>query len=203
MEEVRGSVSKKSVLGVPTEDVRAVYELGKELGKGQFGVTRLCTHKASGKSFACKTISKRRFTCKEDADDVRTEVHVLRTLSGTSPNIIRFEDAFEDPRSVHLVMQFCSGGELFDRIISRGSYSELAASSACSTIVQVLRTCHSHGVMHRDLKPENFLLLDPSDDAPLVAIDFGLSTFFQPGIALLSRTLHPSLLLMMRNIREG
>ena len=172
---------KRTVLNRPMQNIREIYTLGKELGRGQFGVTRMCTNKSTGEVLACKSISKRSFTCREDVEDVRSEVQILKTISGKSPNIVEFMGAYEDAHSVHLVLQFCSGGELFDRIISRGKYSENAASASCKTIVEVIRTCHSNGIMHRDLKPENFLLLNKDNDAPLMAIDFGLSTFFKPG----------------------
>nr|XP_018682256.1 PREDICTED: calcium-dependent protein kinase 2-like isoform X3 [Musa acuminata subsp. malaccensis] len=168
------------VLGRPMEDVRTTYSLGKELGRGQFGVTHLCTHKATGDKYACKTIAKRKLANKEDIEDVRREVQIMYHLSG-QPNIVELKGAFEDKQSVHLVMELCAGGELFDRIIARGHYTERAAASLLRTIVQIVHTCHSMGVMHRDLKPENFLLLNKDEDAPLKATDFGLSVFFKQG----------------------
>ncbi|CAL9057770.1 calcium-dependent protein kinase 2-like [Musa acuminata AAA Group] len=168
------------VLGRPMEDVRTTYSLGKELGRGQFGVTHLCTHKATGEKLACKTIAKRKLTNKEDIEDVRREVQIMYHLSG-QPNIVELKGAYEDKQSVHLVMELCAGGELFDRIIARGHYTERAAASLLRTIVQIVHTCHSMGVMHRDLKPENFLLLSKDEDAPLKATDFGLSVFFKQG----------------------
>ncbi|KAI5065455.1 hypothetical protein GOP47_0020150 [Adiantum capillus-veneris] len=72
-------------------------------------------------------------------------------------------------------------GELFDRIVQRGHYSERQARDLLRTIMRVVETCHSHGVMHRDLKPENFLFASPDENAPLKTIDFGLSVFFKPG----------------------
>ncbi|KAG6520315.1 hypothetical protein ZIOFF_017363 [Zingiber officinale] len=168
------------VLGRPMEDVRATYSVGKELGRGQFGVTHLCTHKATGKKFACKTIAKRKLTNQEDIEDVRREVQIMYHLTG-QPNIVELKGAFEDKHSVHLVMELCAGGELFDRIIAKGHYTESAAAALLRTIVQIVHTCHSMGVIHRDLKPENFLLLNKDDDSPLKATDFGLSVFFKQG----------------------
>lgn len=104
----------------------------------------------------------------------------MHHLSGT-PNIVVLKDVFEDKHSVHLVMELCAGGELFDRIIAKGHYSERAAADMCRVIVNVVHRCHSLGVFHRDLKPENFLLASKAEDAPLKATDFGLSTFFKPG----------------------
>ncbi|KAL3718556.1 hypothetical protein ACJRO7_003650 [Eucalyptus globulus] len=182
-----GSASKPSkpspigpVLGRPMEEVKSMYTIGKELGRGQFGVTHLCTHKQTGQQFACKTIAKRKLVNKEDIEDVRREVQIMYHLTG-QPNIVELKGAYEDKHSVHLVMELCAGGELFDRIISKGHYTERAAASLLRTIVQILHTCHSMGVIHRDLKPENFLLLNKDENSPLKATDFGLSVFFKQG----------------------
>lgn len=96
-------------------------------------------------------------------------------------NIVTIKGAYEDSLYVHIVMELCSGGELFDRIIQRGHYTERKAADLTKIIVGVVETCHSLGVMHRDLKPENFLLVNKDDDFSLKAIDFGLSVFFKPG----------------------
>ncbi|KAH7667305.1 Non-specific serine/threonine protein kinase protein [Dioscorea alata] len=171
------------VLGRPMEDIRATYSIGKELGRGQFGITHLCTHKATGEQFACKTIAKRKLVNKEDVEDVRREVQIMHHLTG-QPNIVELKGAYEDKQSVHLVMELCAGGELFDRIIAKGHYTERAAASLLRTIVQIVHTCHSMGVVHRDLKPENFLLLSKDENSPLKATDFGLSVFFKQGEVL-------------------
>lgn len=168
------------VLGRPMEDIKSLYTVGKELGRGQFGVTHLCTHKVTGEQFACKTIAKRKLVNKEDVEDVKREVQIMHHLTG-QPNVVDLKGAYEDKHSVHLVMELCAGGELFDRIIAKGHYTERAAASLLRTIVQIVHTCHSMGVIHRDLKPENFLLLSKDENAPLKATDFGLSVFYKPG----------------------
>lgn len=168
------------VLGRPMEDVKTTYSMGKELGRGQFGITHICTHKQTGEQFACKTIAKRKLANKEDVEDVRREVQIMHHLTGQA-NIVELKGAFEDKHSVHLIMELCAGGELFDRIIAKGHYTERAAASLLRTIVQIVRTCHQMGVIHRDLKPENFLLLNKDEDAPLKATDFGLSVFYKQG----------------------
>ncbi|MBA0644953.1 hypothetical protein Goklo_013118 [Gossypium klotzschianum] len=169
-----------TVLCRPMEDVRNTYTIGKELGRGQFGVTYLCTHKVTGEQLACKTIAKRKLVNKEDIEDVRREVQIMHHLTG-QPNVVELKGAYEDKHSVHLVMELCAGGELFDRIIAKGHYSERAAASLLRIIVQIVHTCHSMGVFHRDLKPENFLLLNNEENSPLKATDFGLSLFYKPG----------------------
>ncbi|MCO5603764.1 hypothetical protein L7F22_057916 [Adiantum nelumboides] len=169
-----------SVLGRVTEKIKDIYSMGPKLGQGQFGITFLCVEKSTGKKYACKSIAKRKLISQEDVDDVRREIQIMHHLSGHS-NVVTIRGAYEDYNSVHLVMELCSGGELFDRIIERGHYSERKAAQLTRTIVGVVEACHSLGVMHRDLKPENFLFLSKKEDSALKTIDFGLSVFFRPG----------------------
>lgn len=100
------------------------------------------------------------------------------------PCVVGIKGAYEDNVFVHLVMELCGGGELFDRIVQKGHYSEKEAAKLMKTIVGVVEACHSLGVMHRDLKPENFLFHTRDEDAQLKAIDFGLSVFYKPGLVL-------------------
>lgn len=145
-----------------------LYTLGRVLGRGQFGVTRLAEEKGSGEKFACKSISKRKLTyvgrdcrtsvfpartlvifrSKEDIDDVRREVQIMHHLAG-DPNVVKLKGAYEDKAAVHLVMELCAGGELFDRIVAKGSYSEKDAAAMCRTIVKVVAHCHRMGIIHR------------------------------------------------------
>ncbi|RWR92917.1 calcium-dependent protein kinase 26 [Cinnamomum micranthum f. kanehirae] len=168
------------VLGHRTANIRDLYTLGRKLGQGQFGTTYLCTEISTGVDYACKSISKRKLIAKEDVEDVRREIQIMHHLSGHK-NIVAIKGAYEDPLYVHIVMELCGGGELFDRIIQRGHYSERKAAELTKIIVGVVEACHSLGVMHRDLKPENFLLVNKDNDLSLKAIDFGLSVFFKPG----------------------
>lgn len=169
-----------TILGKPFEDIKAHYSLGKELGRGQFGVTYLCTENSSGHTYACKSILKRKLVSKNDKEDMKREIQIMQHMSG-QPNIVEFKGAYEDRQSVHLVMELCAGGELFDRIIAQGHYSERAAATICRQIVNVVHVCHFMGVMHRDLKPENFLLSSKNEGAMLKATDFGLSVFIEEG----------------------
>lgn len=168
------------VLGHKTANIRDLYTLGRRLGQGQFGTTYLCTEISTGIEYACKSISKRKLIAKEDVEDVRREIQIMHHLSGHK-NIVTIKGAYEDSLYVHIVMELCAGGELFDRIIQRGHYSERKAAELTRIVVGVVEACHSLGVMHRDLKPENFLLVNKDDDSSLKAIDFGLSVFFKPG----------------------
>jgi calcium-dependent protein kinase len=169
-----------TILGKPFEDIKKFYTLGKELGRGQFGITYFCTENSTGLNYACKSILKRKLVSKADREDIKREIQILQHLSG-QPNIVEFKGAFEDRFSVHLVMELCAGGELFDKIIAQGHYSERAAASICRDVVNVVHICHFMGVLHRDLKPENFLLSSKDAGAALKATDFGLSVFIEEG----------------------
>lgn len=170
-----------SVLQTKTGHLKEFYKLGRKLGHGQFGTSFLCVEKGTGKEYACKSIAKRKLLTREDVEDVRREIQIMHHLAGSS-NVISIKGAYEDPVAVHVVMELCAGGELFDRIVERGHYTERKAAKLARTVVSVIEACHSLGVMHRDLKPENFLFVSKDEDSPLKAIDFGLSTFFKPGI---------------------
>ncbi|XP_057980729.1 calcium-dependent protein kinase 1-like [Malania oleifera] len=169
-----------SVLQTETGSIKELFNFGKKLGQGQFGTTFLCVEKATGKEYACKSIAKRKLITDEDVEDVRREIQIMHHLAG-HPNVISIKGAYEDAIAVHVVMELCAGGELFDRIVQRGHYTERKAAELTRTIVGVVEACHSLEVMHRDLKPENFLFISQEEDSPLKTIDFGLSVFFKPG----------------------
>ncbi|KAL1803022.1 hypothetical protein ACET3Z_031669 [Daucus carota] len=162
------------------QDIFTRYKLGRELGRGEFGVTYECIDIENGEKVACKKISKDKLRTEIDVEDVRREVEIMRHLP-SHPNIVTFIDVYEDKEAIYLVMELCGGGELFDRIVARGHYSERGAALVTKTMLEVVKVCHDHGVMHRDLKPENFLFANEDENAPLKAIDFGLSMFFEPG----------------------
>ncbi|CAN1750875.1 Calcium-dependent protein kinase 8 [Linum perenne] len=175
-----GNDNDLHVLKEPTgRNISARYDLGRELGRGEFGITYLCTEANSGHKYACKSISKKKLRTAIDIEDVRREVEIMKHLPH-HPNIVSIRDTYEDDNAVHIVMELCEGGELFDRIVARGHYTERAAAAVMRTIVEIVQMCHKNGVMHRDLKPENFLFANKKETSPLKAIDFGLSVFFKP-----------------------
>ncbi|KVH98777.1 Calcium-binding EF-hand [Cynara cardunculus var. scolymus] len=169
-----------SVLPYETPRLRDHYTVGKKLGQGQFGITYRCTEKSTGTDYACKSIAKRKLLCRDDYDDVWREIQIMHHLS-ENPSVVRIKGTYEDNVFVHLVMELCTGGELFDRIVEKRQHSEQQAAELMRTIVGVVEACHSLGVMHRDLKPENFLF---DSNGQLKAIDFGLSVFYKPGFFL-------------------
>ncbi|KAH7437706.1 hypothetical protein KP509_05G084900 [Ceratopteris richardii] len=159
------------------------YEIGEEVGRGHFGHTcRAIIKKGEhkGQTVAVKVITKAKMTTAISIEDVKREVKILRALTGHH-NLVKFYDACEDNTNVYIVMELCEGGELLDRILSRGGkYSEEDAKLVISQILNIVTFCHLQGVVHRDLKPENFLFTTKEENAELKAIDFGLSDFVRP-----------------------
>ncbi|KAK6122860.1 hypothetical protein DH2020_043386 [Rehmannia glutinosa] len=140
------------VLKDPTGDnIFEKYRFGKELGRGEFGVTYQCYDDAKGESFACKKISKSKLRTDIDIEDVRREVEIMRHLP-KHPNIVSYKEVYEDKEAIYLVMELCEGGELFDRIVARGHYTERAAALVTKTILEVVKrhiTRHDQ-VSHRE-----------------------------------------------------
>ncbi|KAG2428086.1 hypothetical protein HYH02_014477 [Chlamydomonas schloesseri] len=164
-------------------DVRDFYTFDKQLGKGNFGIVHLVFDKKTNEKFACKSISKRKLVTPEDVEDVRREIQIMNHLAGHK-NVVNIRGTFEDKNFIHIVMEVCSGGELFDRIAEAGHFSERRAAEVMRTIVSVVHHCHTMNVVHRDLKPENFLLTERGAGGVIKATDFGLSRFFKEGTQL-------------------
>ncbi|KAL5727747.1 calcium/calmodulin-dependent protein kinase [Ranunculus cassubicifolius] len=159
------------------------YELGEQLGWGQFGVIRSCSDKLTREILACKSIAKERLVTEEDHRSIKLEIEIMTRLSG-HPNVVDLKAVYEDENYVHLVMELCAGGELFHRLEEHGRFSEFDARVLFKHLMLVVMYCHDNGVVHRDLKPENILLATKSSSSPIKLADFGLATYIKPGISL-------------------
>merc|ERR1719330_2253249 len=98
------------------------------------------------------------------------------------PNIVRLYETFEDAKLVYLMMEVCSGGELFDQIVDQGHFSEQDAAAVIQQVLKAVYYMHTQKISHRDLKPENFLLRDKGvriRDNVLKVIDFGIAHRFE------------------------
>ncbi|XP_029041061.1 calcium/calmodulin-dependent protein kinase I isoform X1 [Osmia lignaria lignaria] len=155
------------------------YVLKELLGTGAFSEVRLADSKEKpGQMFAVKIIDKKALKGKEDS--LENEIRVLRRL--THPNIVQLLETFEDKHKVYLVMELVTGGELFDRIVEKGSYTEKDASGLIRQVLEAVDYMHDQGVVHRDLKPENLLYYSPDEDSKIMISDFGLSKMEDSGI---------------------
>ena len=153
------------------------YKVKEVLGKGTFGVVRRCVSRQPPyKELAVKTILKSKIP---NVELLKREIQILKDVD--HPHIIKLYDVYEDSKSIHLVTELCTGGELYDRIIAKthspeGHYSEYDAGRIIRNVLEAISYCHNvKNIVHRDLKPENFLLLNKNDDSPVKIIDFGLS----------------------------
>jgi len=147
------------------------YDVEKaSLGSGNFAVVKKCKKKETGDYFAVKIIDKAKV---EDMGDIEREVEIMGKID--HPNVIQLVEVFDEAKKMNLIMELVSGGELFDKIVSLGSFSEKKAAGVMNTLCQALSYLHDKGIVHRDLKPENILLKDKSEDADIKVADFGLA----------------------------
>ncbi|EGG24005.1 putative protein serine/threonine kinase [Cavenderia fasciculata] len=161
------------------------YEFGHEIGRlttitsGAFSVVRHGTHKESGEEVAIKAISKQHVS-EADMNRFTREIEIMKKLK--HKNIIQLIEVFDSQDYLFLVLELVRGGELFDKIVDRGQYSERDACNLVRQIVSAVQYMHQHGVCHRDLKPENLLCSADDEAEQFVRIaDFGLSKIFEGG----------------------
>jgi calcium/calmodulin-dependent protein kinase I len=156
------------------------YQLKGVLGNGNYSVVRKAIDLTNGEQVAVKCVDKRKLT-KEDDDALRIEVSILSQLS--HPNIIRLFDWYDVPKAYfYVVLEFMSGGELFDRIVKKEFYSEADAQKVVRTLADCIKYLHDRKVVHRDLKPENILLKDSKDDSAIKIADFGFARVVDRGL---------------------
>jgi len=165
---------------ISTEKLEDKYELGKEIGRGGFSVVKKGKNKVTGEDVAVKCINKKTLK-KEELQLLSREINIMKKLQ--HKNIVQLFDIYETANDLFLVLEFIPGGELFDQIVERGSYSEHDAAALVRQILEGIDYMHKHGVVHRDLKPENLLCSNPSSaTSSIIKIaDFGLSKDLETG----------------------
>ena len=148
------------------------YAMKSVLGKGAFSQVLLAESKvAPGNLYAIKVVDKN--ALEGDKDSLENEIRILSQLH--HPNIVKLFEVYEENSKVYLVMELETGGELYDRIVERGSYTEKDATDLIKQILSAVSYMHSKGLVHRDLKPENLLYHTLEEDSKIVVIDFGIS----------------------------
>ncbi|XP_029902029.1 calcium/calmodulin-dependent protein kinase type 1D [Myripristis murdjan] len=162
----RGGTWKKQV-----DDIKKIFDFKEILGTGAFSEVVLAQEKLTGRMFAVKCIPKKALKGKESS--IENEIAVLRKIK--HENIVALEDIYESPNHLYLIMQLVSGGELFDRIVEKGFYTEKDASTLIRQVLDAVNYLHKMGIVHRDLKPENLLYFNPQDESKIMISDFGLS----------------------------
>ncbi|KAG0557046.1 hypothetical protein KC19_11G098700 [Ceratodon purpureus] len=165
------------------------YHVGPVLGTGGFAVVRMGMRREDNLQVAIKTLPKcgygrpgdgglEGFKMSQAEALVKNEVLVMMRIVdmvSPHPNVIHLIDVYDDEYAVHLVLELCKGGELFDRIVQQRRYSERDAAGVVRQIAAGLAALHHAQVVHRDMKPENCLFVHPHADSPLKIMDFGLS----------------------------
>jgi len=154
------------------DELTKKYEVKGELGRGAFSVVKMGINKKTGEKVAIKIID-RNDVGKDYEKNLKMEMDILRRVD--HPNIIALHEMIEAGNKLYFVMELVTGGELFDRIVEKGSYSEEDAKVLVRKIVSAIDYLHKQNIAHRDLKPENLLVKSIDDDTEVKIADFGLS----------------------------
>eukprot|EP00930_Biecheleria_cincta_P055316 TRINITY_DN41645_c0_g1_i1.p1 TRINITY_DN41645_c0_g1~~TRINITY_DN41645_c0_g1_i1.p1 ORF type:complete len:484 (+),score=101.28 TRINITY_DN41645_c0_g1_i1:61-1512(+) len=163
--------------------VRDMYQIEKkELGAGSYGHVSKCIHNKSRQARALKSIKKAQG--KNAVDRCYAEIAIMKKLD--HPSIIKLYESFEDRQYIYLIMELCTGGELFDRIVEANHFTETQAAIIMKQMISSIYYLHSNHICHRDLKPENFLFQTKTEIETdlLKLIDFGLATRYTQGQVL-------------------
>ncbi|XP_078675691.1 MAP/microtubule affinity-regulating kinase 3-like isoform X26 [Branchiostoma floridae x Branchiostoma belcheri] len=151
------------------------YRLLKTIGKGNFAKVKLARHVPTGKEVAIKIIDKTQLN-PSSLQKLFREVRIMKMLN--HPNIVKLFEVIETEKTLYLVMEYASGGEVFDYLVAHGRMKEKEARAKFRQIVSAVQYCHQKRVVHRDLKAENLLL---DSDMNIKIADFGFSNEFTPG----------------------
>uniref|UniRef100_A0A3Q0SQ67 Si:ch211-27e6.1 n=1 Tax=Amphilophus citrinellus TaxID=61819 RepID=A0A3Q0SQ67_AMPCI len=155
--------------------VTARYDIKALIGRGSFSRVVRVEHRATRQPFAIKMMEVEAPEGREVCD---SELAVLQRVSHA--NVIQLVEVFQFPHRVYMVLELATGGELLDRVVSRGHFTEQDATQALQMVLAALVYLHSLGITHRDLKPENLLYYHPGADSRLLVTDFGLAAFGKP-----------------------
>ncbi|XP_058251646.1 serine/threonine-protein kinase MARK2 isoform X9 [Hemibagrus wyckioides] len=151
------------------------YRLLKTIGKGNFAKVKLAKHILTEKEVAVKIIDKTQLNS-SSLQKLFREVRIMKLLN--HPNIVKLFEVIETEKTLYLVMEYASGGEVFDYLVAHGRMKEKEARAKFRQIVSAVQYCHQKCIVHRDLKAEN-LLLDA--DMNIKIADFGFSNEFTVG----------------------
>lgn len=183
--DIRGPISSEIFFSVKTTPVEEDYIVKQLLGEGSFGQVKLVVHKRNQIERAMKIIRKIGVS-NEEKEQMLKEVSILKSLD--HPNIIKIFDMYEDETNMYLIIEYCAGGELFDRV-HKETFSEAEAAKYIKQLLSAISYLHARNIVHRDLKAENLLFENDSSDANLKLIDFGVSCEFLKAGAKMRETL--------------
>mmetsp|Transcript_40 Transcript_40/g.104 ORF Transcript_40/g.104 Transcript_40/m.104 type:complete len:524 (-) Transcript_40:138-1709(-) len=158
--------------GLKGKTFREIYQLNARLKSGSFATVCRGTHRASGKKVAIKCVLRKDLPPNDDAA-IYDEVSIMSSLS--HPHIVPLIDFFEEKDCYFLVMELMSGGDLFDRIGKKKTYSEEDARDLAVKMLKAMSYCHIHKVAHCDMKPKNLLLMSEDNHSYIKLADFGFA----------------------------
>eukprot|EP00043_Microstomoeca_roanoka_P005124 m.53730 g.53730 ORF g.53730 m.53730 type:complete len:497 (-) comp12819_c1_seq1:195-1685(-) len=161
-----------------SSDVKRIgqYVLGDTLGKGAFGKVKKAEHAITKHIVAVKILNREKVKKQDMVGKIRREIQILKLFR--HPHIIRLYQVVSTPKEIFMIMEYVSGGELFEYIRHHGRLSENESRRFFQQIISGVDYCHRHMVVHRDLKPENLLL---DEDRNVKIADFGLSNIMTDG----------------------
>ncbi|XP_015254728.1 PREDICTED: calcium/calmodulin-dependent protein kinase type 1D-like [Cyprinodon variegatus] len=157
-------------------NIKDVFDFKGKMGSGSFSEVYMVREKKSGQLYALKCLKKKHLA----NSNLENEINVLRRIK--HENVVRLEDFYESRTHYYLVMQLVSGGELFDRILDKGVYTEKDASKVIKQVLEAVGYLHENGIVHRDLKPENLLYDNMDENSKIMVSDFGLSKALEHGV---------------------
>ncbi|XP_036447557.1 calcium/calmodulin-dependent protein kinase type 1G-like [Colossoma macropomum] len=157
------------------DNIREVFDFMEVLGSGASSEVFMVKEIKTGKKYAMKCVVK-----KNRNTSLENEIAVLKRIK--HENIVALEDFYESHTHYYLVMQLVSGGELFDRLLNQGMFSEKDASLVIRQVLEGVNYLHKNGIVHRDLKLENLLYYSQDDNSKIMISDFGLSKIEDNGI---------------------
>ncbi|KAL4446120.1 hypothetical protein ABPG74_021659 [Tetrahymena malaccensis] len=175
---------QKNMVRISTQDILDSYTIGKVIGEGGFGTVCLVRHKTTQIDRAMKMIPKKKLN-KSDEDKLFEELAILRQID--HPCIVKVFEHFQDEKYHYLISEYCTGGELFERIKDVSPFTEKVAAGYMKQILSAISYCHINNIVHRDLKPENILFDSKATNSNLKVIDFGASTKFDHNEKLTKR----------------
>lgn len=159
------------------------YEVGRTIGEGNFAKVKFAVNSDTRESFAIKVLAKTTILKHKMVTQIKREISIMKIVR--HPNIVRLHEVLSSRTKIYIVLEFITGGELYDQIVHQGKLSEKQSRRYFQQLIDAVDYCHSKGVYHRDLKPENLLL---DSQGTLKISDFGLSALPQQGEGLLHTT---------------
>ncbi|GAV72027.1 Pkinase domain-containing protein/NAF domain-containing protein [Cephalotus follicularis] len=159
------------------------YEVGRTIGEGTFAKVKFAQNTETGESVAVKVLDRTTIIKHKMIDQIKREISIMKLVR--HPYVVRLHEILASRTKIYIILEFITGGELFDKIVHHGRLSESESRRYFQQLIDGVDYCHSKGVYHRDLKPEN-LLLDSLGN--LKISDFGLSALPEQGVSLLRTT---------------